>query len=354
MILSYLLKTVLISGILTGYYLFFLKNRGFHRFNRRYLVSVPAIGFLLPLCRFEMPVVWLANRGRDPIQLLQVVQGEMEETVTVYANRSVASFTWQNGLATASLCISLFLLVKLLVNLNYLRRLARRAVVKQVEGAELYYVEASGTPFSFFRLIFWNPSLDVQSAGGRQILQHELYHVNQHHSRDILWLESIGILAWFNPFLYLIRREVIMIHEFMADAAVAETDPMSYAGLLLQYQAGRNSYSGITHSFFHHPLKRRITMLTKIPSQKNKMTGRLLLLPVLAMLAGLFAFKNNWRAELLMHPVKKIRIVLDPGHSAVNEGATVNGVHEQDFNLMPLIILLPISRLYIPLLAALP
>ncbi len=334
MILSYLLKTILISGALTGYYLLFLKNRGFHRFNRVFLMSVPVTGFLLPLLRFNWPAFWAAGNNTAPIQILRVVQGEMEETVTVYANRSLASwFTWQNALAMVSVGVSLFLLLKLLINLNYLRRLARRAMVERFEDIEICYVEADGTPFSFFKRIFWNPALDVQSAEGQQILRHELYHVNQHHSRDILWLESIGILAWFNPFLYLIRREVIMIHEFMADAEVAAADPVNYAGMLLRYQANRFTYSGITHSFFHHPLKRRIKMLTKIPSQKNKIAGRLLLLPMLAVLAGLFAFKNNWRGDIL-NPLKKIRIVLDPGHGGANGGSMVNGIREQDFNLM--------------------
>lgn len=75
-------------------------------------------------------------------------------------------------------------------------------------------------------------------------------------------------------------------------------------------------------------------MLTKIPFQKNKIAGRLLMLPVLLMLAGLFAFKSTWHHLSLSDRLKKVRIVLDPGHGANNQGASYNGVKEEELNLV--------------------
>ncbi|MCK7556945.1 hypothetical protein MKQ70_18770 [Chitinophaga sedimenti] len=73
------------------------------------------------------------------------------------------------------------------------------------------------SPFSFFRYIFWNRETRLESPEGQQILQHELAHLTEKHSIDKLLLEVITAFCWINPFFHLMKRELALIHEFIAD-----------------------------------------------------------------------------------------------------------------------------------------
>ena len=177
--------------------------------------------------------------------------------------------------------------------------------------ATIYFVSEKGTPFSFFKTIFWGEELDINSPAGRQILRHEFFHVKNNHSLDIISLEILTIVSWFNPFFPLIRRELQMIHEYGADAwAVADSNEFEYASLLLLNIAG--SPLSLTHPFFQNHIKRRISMITKNNKSKKALMGRLLILPLITILIGLFSFKiqNHFQTS----GSKTIRVVVDAGH----------------------------------------
>jgi TonB family protein len=175
--------------------------------------------------------------------------------------------------------------------------------------------------------------MELDCPQGQQILRHELYHVQHRHSLDILLLEIARILCWFNPFIHLIRQEIQTIHEFSADEfASSETDKLEYAELLLINSAGRKSVS-ITHPFFHNQIKRRIAMITQNKKIKSGLLGRMMILPVVALLLGLFAFKIENRSLLSAVKAKTIRVVIDAGHGGAYPGVQRNGVLEKDINL---------------------
>ncbi len=132
-----------------------------------------------------------------------------------------------------------------------------------IDGIRIFPTTEPGTPFSFFNNIFWNKELDISSARGKWILRHECYHVRQRHTLDLLYMELLRSVCWFNPFFHLIRKEIKANHEFLADRyASAAEDRFEYAELLVWHAAGWIS-PAIAHSFFNTHLKRRITMLTK-------------------------------------------------------------------------------------------
>jgi hypothetical protein len=76
---------------------------------------------------------------------------------------------------------------------------------------------AKGTPFSFFRYLFWNSQIDINTETGRHIFSHELAHIREKHSLDKIFLNVVLIICWINPFFWLIRKELNIIHEFIAD-----------------------------------------------------------------------------------------------------------------------------------------
>jgi N-acetylmuramoyl-L-alanine amidase len=329
--LIYLLKTVFISGLLFAYFWIFLRNRFFHSFNRLFLICIPLFSFLLPALRFNLPEFWNRSASGSPIHLLGVAQGGLEEAVTIYAKKNPGhSLSWEWIAMLITLFISMVLFARFLKTIRYLRNLGRNKTFLHLPEATVYFVSEKGTPFSFFKSIFWGEEMEINSREGRQILRHELFHVRNHHSVDIIGMEVMSILCWFNPFFQLIGRELKLIHEYAADACVvAETNEYEYAGLLLTKIAGRPF--PLTNPFFKNQIKRRIAMITKSNKNKKALIGRIMILPVFALLICLFSFKI--KTILPFHAVKNIKVVIDPGHGGVFPGAQVNGINEKDINL---------------------
>ncbi|HET7001284.1 MAG TPA: M56/M15 family metallopeptidase, partial [Puia sp.] len=327
----YILKTVIISGLLYAYFWFFLRNRFFHSFNRLFLICIPLFSLLLPALHFNLPEFWNRSANVSPIHLLGVAQGGLEEAVTVYAKRNsghTLSWEWTGLLVT--LFVSTTLFVRFLKTIRHLRNLRRNSTFVNLPEATVYFVSEKGTPFSFFKSIFWDKETDLKSREGCQILRHELFHVRNHHSLDIIGMEIISILCWFNPFFHWIGRELKLIHEYAADAcAVDETNEYEYAGLLISKVSGRPL--PLTNPFFKNQIKRRIAMITKSNKNKKALLGRLMILPLLAMLICLFSFRI--KTILPVHSAKNVRVVVDAGHGGVFSGAQLNGVYEKNINL---------------------
>ncbi len=330
-LLIYIIKTILVSGVLFGYYSLFLRNRKIHFFNRIFLLGIPVLSLLIPALHFSLPVGWFHKDSGQAIRLLGVGQGKWEEAVTIYGgHKSPNLFNWPFLMTILCVGVTLFLFIRLMLTIRYLRRLPKNKPSMPLPEATIYFVSEKGTPFSFFRNIFWGQDQEIKSQTARQILRHEMYHAINKHSADILWIEFLTVFFWFNPFLFLIHRELRAIHEYTADEyASAETDRFSYATLLLQNATG-NKFP-LTHPFFKTHIKRRIAMITHAHKNRKNLLARLLIIPILTVLVCLFSFKSEKRFTL--SAPKTIRVVIDAGHSASFQGAYANGVQEQDFNL---------------------
>jgi N-acetylmuramoyl-L-alanine amidase len=330
-LLIYIIKMVFISGLLLGYYSLFLRNRTFHGFNRYFLLSVPALSLLLPLFSFELPPFWNQASAGSPVHLLGVGSGRFEEAATIYANSGSHSLFSSFLLAGIfSGFISIVLFIRFCNTIRFLQLLGRTKPSLQLAEAIVFFVSEKGTPFSFFRNIYWDEGISIDSAAGRQILRHEIFHVKNNHSLDILVIEFLTILCWFNPFFHIIRRELRAVHEYGADAYAAEgSDEFEYASLLLMKETSSSRL--LTHPFFKNQIKRRITMITKIQQSRKRLLTRLMVLPLIAVLAGLFSFKLETRLPFTKE--KTIRVVVDPGHGGSFPGVESNGVYEKNINL---------------------
>src|SRR5579863_203357 len=327
----YILKTVVISGFLYTYFWIFLRNRFFHSFNRLFLISIPLLSLLLPALHFNLPEFWNRSANGSPIHLLGVARGELEDAVTVYARRNSGhSLSWQWIALLITLFVSSILFVRFLKTIRHLQNLRKSPTFLSLPEAKVYFVSEKGTPFSFFKSIFWGKEMEINSREGRQILRHELFHVRNRHSLDIIGMEIVSILCWFNPFFHWIGRELKLIHEYAADAcAVSETNEYEYAGLLITKVSG--SPFPLTNPFFKNQIKRRIAMITKTHKNKKALMSRFMILPLLALLICLFSFKVN--TILPFNTAKNIRVVVDAGHGGNFPGAQINGIYEKDINL---------------------
>ncbi|GGB17970.1 M56/M15 family metallopeptidase [Puia dinghuensis] len=328
--LVYALKSVCISAVLFGYYWLLLRNRCFHGYNRVYLLLTVLLAVVMPLVPLPGLAFW-SGPEETPVWsgvMHAIVAGDWKE-VTGGAGHHVSA-----GVVDGQLWVlGGYALVMVVLGGIFLRQLVfilrsyRKYPRERWGDCVLLLTREPGTPFSFLKVIFWNLEIDRDSPSGRQMLRHELVHVRRGHTIDLLLLRPLLIVFWFNPFFYLIYRELRTIHEFEADAcALGDGDRYAYAELLLWQTL--DSQHGLVHSFFSSSIKRRINMITQLNSINPGRLCRWMVLPLSFLLFCAFSGRKP-------HPVSKpLTVIIDAGHGGSDDGAVAsNGVKEKDINL---------------------
>ncbi|WP_455657539.1 M56 family metallopeptidase [Phocaeicola sp.] len=257
----------------------------FFRSRRFILIVSLVLPFILPFIDVRE---WLESRDRmimlthfDYSAVLPeiVVGSEAVET----GNRVFVLSEWIGYLYLAGVVV---LLVRLAVQAFSLYRLIVRMPEKEIKGVRVKCLNDPSGPFSFFRWIFMNPAA-VKEDEISEILTHEMAHVKQHHSVDVLLAEMVSICCWMNPFAWLLKREVRLNLEFLADRKVVEagfaTKSYQYHLLGLAY----NHKYGLSNNFNFSHLKQRIIMMNK---KKSNAAGHikyaLFVLPAFALLVA--------------------------------------------------------------------
>ncbi len=328
--LYYLLQVLVCSAVLMVYYLLVLRNKKFHQYNRFYLLGVALVSWMVPLIK----IVWEQERsGVRQVDLLNVVavnNSEIEAMVTSQQH----SLDWVSLLPHLYVGISVFLAVAMLISLYRIYKIYTTHECSNLQQFYLVMTRVKGTPFSFFSYIFWNAEIDIQTPAGKQILQHELTHVTQYHSIDKIVIQLNLIAGWFNPFFWLLKKELDMIHEFIADKKSVENgDAASLAQMLLT-----TAYPGqqfpLTNPFFFSPIKRRLKMLTNTKNPTFNYLRRLIVLPLLAVVVLLFAFRAKENTSAVAPLSKTYTVVLNPGHGGIDKGAIASdGTTEAQLSL---------------------
>ncbi len=279
----YLLKVVLVSGILFSYYWIALRNKKFHHYNRFYLLTAIVLSWVIPILKIN---IWEDLQQPQVVKLLTVVANG-----NLYVEEATKfKWDWNFAIILVMLTISALFLVRFIIAIVKIKTLISKNPAKKWNDTYFVFTNAEGTPFSFFSYIFWNNQINLNSPEGEQILKHEVAHVQEKHSLDKLFLHVLLIIHWYNPFLWLIRKELDIIHEFIADEkAIDEGDTSAFATMLLQTAYPAHS-SMFINSFFHSPIKRRLLMLTSSKRTSFTYVRRIALLPLLMSTCLLFAF----------------------------------------------------------------
>ncbi len=340
-IILFIAKFILSAGLLYGYYQFFLRNQRFHHYNRFYLLAIALISIIIPFINIPVNLFWGSQQHSTLVQTLKVINASgWEEPVIIYARRNPWTqwMTVQNGLYavyTAGLLTGAMVFLR---SLLYIRRLRKNNSHEIIDHLKIYQTAEPGTPFSFFRSIFWDRKLALDSFQGQQIFRHELFHVKEKHSADILLMELLCCMAWFNPIFHLIKKEIKAIHEFLADEyAVSSSNRYEYAELLVLH-AIKQKTPLLVHPFFHNQIKRRITMITQ--SNLVRRSGylrRIMALPLLFVLVSAFAVKLVHKPSTILpahYAAKNITVVIDAGHGGKYPGTISDEkIAEKDITL---------------------
>lgn len=320
-----------------GLLVFYLLYRGllardtFLGMRRLYWWAAWVLAFLYPLVELG---VW--GRTETPLQVVMADYAEaMTVVVSAVAPEEAATWSWQDGVALLWAAGASALLLRMLVQLAVVCRLARRGRKVEWHGVRVLAVEEDNVPFSFFRWIFVQPG-NHSEGELEEILAHEQAHVRQWHSLDVVVSELLCCLSWFNPAVWLAKRCVRQNLEFLADRAVVHSgfDRKNYQYHLLRLSYGVN-IGQIVNNFNVSPLKKRIMMMNKKKSRHAGALKYALLLPM----AGLLVLSANAEAvaetaeNVVAHwtadegPVRMTGVVVDengkplPGVTVIIKGS---------------------------------
>ena len=200
-LIIYLVRVLLISGILYSYYSLFLKNKNFHRFNKWYLLSSVGTAILLPLITINLD--W-AGSGNASGRWLNWMYAGWEKPITIFPGNKTTSIwlTWTTWIWAIYFFGAAFLLFQFFRALWHIYRISKSHPFQTFRNFRLYRTQEPGTPFSFFSRIFWNEEIALDSEKGKQILEHEWFHIRQKHSIDLLIAEIVRIF-YVNVFSFI-------------------------------------------------------------------------------------------------------------------------------------------------------
>lgn len=295
-LLLYILKSTI---CLILFYLGFkalLSNDTFFRFNRWVLLGGIGICMLLPVIKIQTSEPLLIQQ--PIIHLEKMIAGE--ETVAIHLpdNNSGVDITpvtgparmidWGQIIALLYWAGVVFCLMTTLLSFRKMFVLIRSGRKLQQGRYTLIIVPSCVSPFSWGRYIILSEE-DYEKYPD-EILTHEMMHLKSHHSIDLLFMECILWLHWFNPAIWLLKRELKDIHEYQADKGVLTLgiDATKYQLLLVKKAVGSSLYT-LANSFNHSKIKKRITMMLKGKSNNWARLKLLLLVPVGLIVLNAFA-----------------------------------------------------------------
>lgn len=186
-----------------------------------------------------------------------------------------------------------FLLLRMLFSLAVLFRLYFVSAKKRQDGFTMLINDSVKAPYSFFGWVFI-PQKMFEENDYSEIILHEKVHVSQYHSIDIIVIELLSAVMWFNPFVWKMRNSVQLVHEYLADEGVLNTgiDRLQYQALLVN-QVAEERLICLSSGFHQSQIKKRLIMMTKNKTDQNPKLRILYLLPIVLLLFIGVAYVNG-------------------------------------------------------------
>ncbi|MFO7827416.1 MAG: M56 family metallopeptidase [Bacteroidales bacterium] len=282
-----IIETVVTLAIFHFFYQRFLKKETFHQINRVYLVTTLLFAVSVPFFHFNFDfgnISFLSfAKNSDVANTIASLKNGYNElgAVIIYGSASKVSWPFMR-----EMLVSIYYFGVLLSALFFMAGLIRIILLisfgKKVRYGRYRIIETKNSmvPFSLLKWIIINPE-KYSSHDIKQVIAHEKIHAFQLHSLDLILIEVLVILFWFNPFIYWYRKSIREVHEYLADEAVLRNgfDKMSYQKLLFK-QASGSRFIGLTSSFSYSLSKNRLKMLTMMKSKNSSKIKLALAIPM--------------------------------------------------------------------------
>lgn len=281
----YVIKAAITLALLYSCFFLFLSKETFHRFNRCMLVGIMLVSLFMPMFHFTTSHPTTLNEE------VYIVQNYIEHDTTpiIVTAQQAQGITWIQALTWIYMAGVVLMLILTLVQVTSLIRFMSSGVRHtDTQGNTVILHNNDVPPFSIFRYIVMSVK-DYENCR-QYILTHEQEHIRLGHTYDLLLLQGMKTLMWFNPFIWFLSRDLKAVHEYEADQAVINQgiDAKSYQQLLVMKVVG-NRLQPFTNNLNHGSLKKRIVMMYQKPSNRWLMLKALCAIPVAALTINTFA-----------------------------------------------------------------
>ena len=295
--LVYILKSAACLAVFYLFYKLLMSRDTFHRFNRFALLGLLVLSSLLPLVEASVNSPAAVQETMLTLEQLLLMADIQPEGESMAAATPSATVLWLRAALLVYLTGIVFFIVRNLCSLARLGRLIRqgkRAALdsylpdRKEKNVRLVVHDHDIAPFSWMHwIVIARKDLE---ENGREILIHELAHIRNRHSWDLLLADLCIFVQWFNPAAWLLKQELQNIHEYEADETVLRegVNARNYQMLLIKKAVGTRLYS-MANSFNHSSLKKRITMMLKEKSNPWARAKYLYILPLAALAVTAFA-----------------------------------------------------------------
>ena len=298
----YLIKSAACLAILLVFYKVFLEKESFHTFKRFYLLAALAVSLLIPFITFTEYV--------EPEYILGTFQNPILENIYIPETNTGTevikeTLDWTPILWTIYGLGVLFFSIRFLLNLSRIvKRIHSNPKTKRQSFINVLLNDLV-IPHTFFNYIFLNKSKFEKQEIPEEVLLHEQTHAKQKHSLDILFIEILQVVFWFNPLIYLIKKDIKLNHEFLADQAVVNhgTNPITYQQLLLAFSSNA-AEPQLANAINYSSIKKRFTVMKTRTTQKTTWVKSLVLLPLLAIMV--YGFSTTKTVEKEVEPIMDI------------------------------------------------
>ena len=315
--LTYELKVAVLIATFYIFWRLLTAKETWHRLNRVVLLSTAIASFVLPLC--VITIHKTVEVDSTPMEQASQATAMMPEAASASAAIDTAPgmpFDWQLLLTIIYLIGVAIVLSRVLYSVWRLHKMTIGSEIHPLSGGRQIAInEEAKTPFSWWKTVFLNQK-DFEE-GTSAFLIHELGHIRLHHSADVLLVELLTALQWFNPTMWMLRADLRTIHEYEADQQVISHgfNDIQYLHLLIRKAAVQGGYS-LANGFFNSTLKKRINMLMKPKSSRRQWLRFAYLLPIIAISLAMSA---KVQLDVIHHNPNVVLSKPEPEEKITNE-----------------------------------
>ena len=313
--LAYELKVAVLIATFYIFWRLLTAKETWHRLNRIVLLTTAVASFVLPLC--VITIHKTVEVDAAPMEQASGNAAIMPETASAPIIAETAMpFNWQLLLAVIYIIGVAVVLSRVLLSVWRLHKMATESEIHPLSGGRRIAInDEAKTPFSWWKTVFLNQK-DYEE-GTSAFLTHELGHISLHHSADVLLVELLTALQWFNPTMWMLRADLRTIHEYEADQQVISHgfNDIQYLHLLIRKAAVQGGYS-LANGFINSTLKKRINMLMKPKSSRRQWLRFAYLLPIIAISLAMSA---RVQLDVIHHGSNVVLSKPEPQEKITNE-----------------------------------
>jgi bla regulator protein blaR1 len=324
--IKFLIESSICLGLFYSIYWLFLRNEKLLTINRFFILGIVILSLIIPLMEFGVQPEWVSK-----VQVFSIApfEGPVKEVKVVEESSGInlTSMVYYFGLIVTLIALFIkFLMAKRRLGLRFFKvRRSLRFVL--VEGYQAY---------SFWNVIVLGKSIDNDPELRKKVVSHEMAHIKGKHSLDLVFMEFMKCIFWFNPFMYFSATSLKTQHEYIADEHVLKDfSPIAYERSLATITLAKIDQS-LVHGFGKFPIEKRIKMIYTTNSNVMKKSKLLLALPIVALLIFQFGCSDDALDQILPVQGNKLNGELTKVISGINvsmdgetkkeEGWTFKGV----------------------------